>query len=96
MNKVSFLGFTSWLATLPPEGKYTYSDVHGNCLVGQYMKHIGIDWCGPRVDGNSTFCQVINQEPRLGEVSCGNMEPDVHTYGQALKRATKLLELAEC
>jgi len=73
--------FKAWLETKPSDGKYTFTDSCGHCLMGQFMTSVGESWSMPRyteyvneVIGGNTF--ILNSEPQ--------------TFGGALARVRVL------
>jgi hypothetical protein len=89
----SLASFIAWLETQNPREKYAFYDCNGRCLLGQYMRAMGIPWeykgdwettpymtLGRRLFGNGKF-NVLHDNP--------------WTFGAALKRA-RAFALTSC
>lgn len=55
----SLPGLIAWLRTMPAGGKYDFCDCHGQCLVGQYMAHLGIPWEYSSASCDTTYIRTI-------------------------------------
>jgi hypothetical protein len=87
--KPTLTGFIAWLRTKPPHNRYDFDDCEGECVLGQYMTHCGIEWkiartCLP------TYAETVARVFGLGGGDQAVLANRPWTYGAALKRAERL------
>ncbi len=81
-NPLDLCEFIAWLEGQEPSAPYDYWDREGNCLVGQYMRHCGLDWSDPIA--RTSLMVAFNRIASDG----GYRD---YTFGGALKRARAAL-----
>ncbi len=84
----------AWLEQQPPKKRYSYMNVEGRCLIGQYLTAHGLAW------GHGYYSDVMPNEnfehnglmySCRGYIAAG-FRGDAQTFGAALKRARAVLE----
>ncbi len=73
----------AWLEKQPVKKQYTFSNIKGKCLIGQYMTECGIE----HVFGDGQYAELTG---RTGW-GCSVAATRPHTFGAALARARALL-----
>lgn len=91
-QKPSLASFIGWLETKSPKATYDFHNCQGECLIGQYMTSLGIDWGETPTDifqgnwENTAYLKIGRQ--LFGTGALGEVVGDrPWTYGGALKRA---------
>lgn len=83
--KPSLDGLIAWLETQDPTVAYDFDNCQGQCLIGQYMNHLGIGW----INNYMPTCRTIFGGDGF---SVGVAVEEPWTYGAALFRARALAE----
>jgi hypothetical protein len=78
--------FKAWLETKNPATTYNFHDSCGNCLMGQYMASKGESW------EFSRYIEYLDNVLGVANVSVLSAHPE--TFGGALDRVNKVLEIA--
>jgi hypothetical protein len=76
----------AWLEPMSRRGTYDFTDHCGECLIGQYMAHLGIPWS--MGEYRNVVISIFGNE---GHVEAyGVLVEGPWTFGDALKRARAL------
>jgi len=91
----SLAGFIGWLETQNPRRRYNYENCQGECLLGQYMAAMGIEWgeTPATINGHwssTNYIKTANQIFGSGAI-LSVLSDRPWTFGSALKRARKLV-----
>jgi len=93
-QKPSIESFIGWLETQPARKQYDFNNCRGECLLGQYMTAMGIQWgvTPPSIVGdwrNTSYVNVANNLfGPLRQWTVLSEQP--WTFGAALARAREL------
>jgi len=90
-EKPTVAGLIAWLETQPAEGEYYYLNCSGECLFGQYMTSLGIDWSGLHCR-QSPYIDTLHSMGGLRVQKIASEGP--WTFGAALNRARALAATA--
>ncbi len=88
--KPSMESFIAWLATKPPRARYDFNNCQGECLLGQYMAAMGIEWgkTPDQVSGSWAGTNYIATGKAIfGRDGFHILGDKPWTFGSALKRA---------
>lgn len=95
-EKPSLASFVGWLETKDPKQRYDFNNCQGECLVGQYMASIGIEW-GEAPSGASRGDWGGTNYIKVARAIFGHSNPfnvlitRPWTFGAALARAREAL-----
>ncbi len=94
-QKPSLASFIGWLESKDPKAEYDFQNCQGECLIGQYMTAIGIEWGETPLDyfrgdwSKTNYIKTGRQIFGVGTFDAIAGSP--WTFGAALERTRKLV-----